>query len=67
MLWPFCILWSLKALVFELHFTFSDGATRSLNYTYDNYPTALYTDYLKNTRVCDGQHRCKSCMSRLCK
>ena len=67
MLWPFCILWLLKALVFKLHFTFSDGATGSLNYTYSNSPISLYTDYLKNTRVYDDQHRCKSCMSRLCK
>ena len=67
MLWPFCILWLLKALVFKLHFTFSDGATGSLNYTYGNFPISLYTVYLKNTRVYDDQHRCKSCMSHLCK
>ena len=34
-------------------------------FTYNNSPNALYTDYLMNTRVCDDQHRCKSCMSRL--
>ena len=41
---------------------FSCRGHESLNFTYGNNPISLYSDYLKNTRVYDDQHRCKSQM-----